>query len=143
VINQCRKQDGVVLVVSLLLLLVVTLLAVSTLNTGIVDLRIVDNMRAQQEAEAAAQQAIERILGDVTKYDMAAVAEPMDIHGTQVQMTAPACLRTAPAKGDSALNKLAPEDTVWGVIATVETAEGARAVLHQGVAIRMVANSCP
>jgi Tfp pilus assembly protein PilX len=56
------KQGGETLVVVLVMLVVLTLLVVSALRAGTTNLRIVGNMQMQEEASAAAQQAIEQLM---------------------------------------------------------------------------------
>jgi Tfp pilus assembly protein PilX len=137
-------QDGAVLIMSLLMLQVITLLTVSSINSSVVDLRIVDNMRAQQEAETQTQQAIEQVLSSADNFDADAVAQTITIHGVAVKTAKPRCIRAMPAAGYSAVWQLAPEDTVWVLEGSLEDAStGARTTLHQGAQIRLVAGSCP
>jgi Tfp pilus assembly protein PilX len=137
------RQRGAVLVVSLLMLVVVTLLAVSSVNSGTVNLRIVDNMRAQQEAEAAAQQAIEVVLSDVINFENKVAYTDLPFNHVKVSTSAPQCLMARPSSGCSATWELCPEDTAWELVAEVApNAAGAEANLHQGVSIRLVAGSC-
>ena len=143
-VNTRTSQCGAVLVVSLLMLVVITLLAVSSINLSTVNLRIVDNMRTQQEAESAAQQAIERVLGNVANFETPTAYNDLTINGIAVDTTAPVCLQAMPADGNSAVWPLAPEDTAWMLAADVTNATtGADVDIHQGVTIRLVAGSCP
>lgn len=57
-----RRQAGATLVVALIMLVVVTLLAVSTLGTTRMNLKVVGNMQSRGEALNAAQQAIEAVI---------------------------------------------------------------------------------
>jgi len=57
-----RLQRGATLVVALIMLVLLTLFAVSAMNTSIVNLKVVGNMQSRSEALAAAQQAIETVL---------------------------------------------------------------------------------
>ena len=54
-----HREKGAVLVISLLMLIVLTLLAVSAINTGTINLRVAGNMQAQTRVELATRQAIE------------------------------------------------------------------------------------
>lgn len=58
------RQRGAALIVTLLMLVVITLLAVALINSSTVNLRIVDNMRTIQEQESMVQRAIERVSSD-------------------------------------------------------------------------------
>ena len=138
-----RRQQGAVLIVSLLMLVVLTLLAVSAINTSTVNLRIVDNMRAQQEVESTTQRAIEQVLSDVDNFSSPA-AQTLTIDGHNVAISQPQCVRFRPATGYSAKWGLAPEDTTWEVDASLTDAStGAQANIRQGIEIRMTAGNCP
>ena len=55
------RQAGATLIISLIVLVLMTLLAVSTFNLGKGNLQIVGNMQRQNEALAAAQEVIEEL----------------------------------------------------------------------------------
>lgn len=57
-----RKQDGVVLVVCMIMLLLITLFALAAINMSTVNLRTTTNSQIRAEAVAAAQQAIEEVV---------------------------------------------------------------------------------
>ena len=98
-----RRQRGVTLIVTLIMLTVLGLLAGWALKSGTTNLRIVSNMQARQEAFSAAQSAIESTISNPTfSQQPAAVAAnpiPVDVDGDGVaDMTAtltpaPACYR--------------------------------------------------
>ncbi len=138
-----RYQRGAVLIVSLLMLIVLTLLAVSSINTGTVNLRIVGNMQAQTNAEMATHQAVEEYLSSISNFTTPTAAT-ITVNGLDVAISEPVCRRQAPAKGYSAAWKLVPEDDEWEFDATVsDTNTGAQVGMVQGIKIRMVAGSCP
>lgn len=56
------RQRGATLLVGLVMLVLLTLLAISAFNTSSVQLRIVGNMQSKQEALAAANQAAAQVL---------------------------------------------------------------------------------
>lgn len=138
-----NKQCGAILAVSLLMLVVLTLLGVSSINSGTINLRIVDNMHAQQEAETAAQRAIEQVLSDVANFENPTAYNDLSIDGILVDTAVPECVQTIPVEGYSAVWQLAPEDTTWTFKAAVANeSTGASVDIHQGVKIRLVAGSC-
>lgn len=138
-----RKQRGATLIVSLIMLMVLTLFAVSAINLSSINLRIVGNMQAQKNMELVAQDAIERVLNSAAYFGPTAVAQSFSIQGFDVDVTAPACVRSVPATGYSATSGISPEDNDWELIATVEDGlTGAALNLHQGVRIRMLAGNC-
>ena len=57
-----RVQEGATLVIALIMLVVITLLAVSALSTTNMNLQVVGNMQSRGEALHAAQQAIETVI---------------------------------------------------------------------------------
>ncbi|HUR90362.1 MAG TPA: PilX N-terminal domain-containing pilus assembly protein [Ramlibacter sp.] len=63
------KQSGVTLVVSLIMLIVLTLLVVSAIRFGNINLKVANNAQVDAEAQAAAQIAIERMVAAVDDAD--------------------------------------------------------------------------
>jgi Tfp pilus assembly protein PilX len=60
--NLRKSQQGVVLVISLIMLVLVTLFALASINMSTVNLRMTANSQVKSEAIAAAQQAIEVVV---------------------------------------------------------------------------------
>ena len=58
----CRRQCGATLIVSLIMLLLITMLAVTAFRLGASDVQIVGNMQHRQQAMAAAQSAVEQVI---------------------------------------------------------------------------------
>ena len=143
--NPRHRQQGATLIVSLVMLVVMTLFAVSAINLSSMNLKIVGNMQAQRLMEMAAQDAIERMLSSPTYYSLTPTAHSFTISGLTVSVSAPACVRNTPATGYTAIaGSILPEDNDWEFIATVtDGLTGAAMALHQGVRIRMLAGNCP
>lgn len=57
-----RRQRGVTLVIALIMLVVITLLAMSSLGTTNMNLKVVGNMQSRGEALQATQEAIETVI---------------------------------------------------------------------------------
>ena len=57
-----RRQRGATLLVALIMLVLLTMFAISSLNTSNTNLRVVGNMQAKSEASNVAQEAIETTL---------------------------------------------------------------------------------
>lgn len=57
-----RSQHGATLVIALIMLVLLTLFAISALNTSTTNLKVVGNMQARNEAFNAAQQAIDNVI---------------------------------------------------------------------------------
>jgi Tfp pilus assembly protein PilX len=87
----CRKQSGATLVVSLIMLVVLTLLSVSAIRFGLVNLKIVGNTQTEAEASAAAQAGIEQVIDlikSVENIDAIAAATPaISTGGTSYNVT--------------------------------------------------------
>jgi len=62
VTTSMRRQRGTTLVVALIMLVLLTLFAVSSLNTAKTNLKVVGNMQSKSEALNASQQTIEAVL---------------------------------------------------------------------------------
>src|SRR6478752_5815862 len=79
-------QRGMTLLVSLVMLVVLILLVVSAIRMSNSQLRTVGNVQAQNEAIAAAQQGVERLLGSVTNFTAPPATQTVnvDINGDGV-----------------------------------------------------------
>ena len=87
--NGIRRERGTTLLIALIFLVMLTLFAVSGMNTGIINLRTAHNSQMIVEAEYAAQQAIERVLNNSANFtDALAVAASstwnVDVNGDTV-----------------------------------------------------------
>lgn len=142
--NTRNAQRGATLIVSLIMLVVLTMFAVSAINLSSVNLKIVGNMQAQQAMEMAAQNAIEQQLSSPAYYTTMIAARTVNASGFNVNLGAATCIRNVPATGYSATSGISPEDNDWEIVATVsDPLTGANLTLHQGVRIRMLAGNCP
>lgn len=144
------SQSGASLIISLIMLVVITLLALSAINSSTINLRIAGNMQARDEARSAAQQAIEQFLStpvNFTAPPTAVTAVNIDINkdGTNdyaVSIAPPKCRRAAvqqPARSTQCASGVKSGlycwDTLWDVEATATSAKtGVSQVVTQGVA---------
>lgn len=151
-IYRIKAQHGTALIVSLVMLVVMTLLAITSINMSTVNLRIVGNMQAQMEAEAAVQTAIEGVIGDLNNFITPATA-PVNVTVADytVRLEAPLCVLTAPSAGYEAT--YSTDDNVAGVrfdndwilraSNTAGAIGGEFAENTQGVRVRAVLTPCP
>ena len=141
------------MVIGMIMLVLLTLLVVSAINSSSVNLRITGNMQAQDEARAMAQQAIERVLGVKANFYPTPTAQAatnyyVDNNSTgnavySVSVAAPVCKGAAkqfPGRTADCINGaragLFCWDTLWDVVATAtDSKTGVRQVITQGVAI--------
>jgi Tfp pilus assembly protein PilX len=140
-----NKQEGTVLFIGLILLVVLTMLALVGMRSSNTQLRIVGNVQSAKQVEAAAQLAIDQALNSVDAFNAptAPVTVPNLPSGVKVTVSDRQCLRATRAVGYSAAAKILPEDTVWNVQATAtDDLTGANVTVTQGVRIRMLAGSC-
>jgi len=149
-----RTQRGATLLVTLIMLVVLTLFAVTAFNLSSVNLRIVGNFQQQKETEAAVQQALAQVLSSVALFETPAVKSLCIPGGTnppcaasqhEITVDRPRCNYTTAARGyTKILGQLTPEDTNWDVRASYTNAlTNAKAAVVQGVAVRMLAGNCP
>jgi Tfp pilus assembly protein PilX len=147
-IKKLNNQRGATLFVALIFLLIMTLFAVSSINMSTVNLRIIGNMQAMKQMDAAAQDAIEQILSNSNNFGTGVSATTVDstVSGTNfvVNVAAPSCIDSRVATGYSAVvDNIIPEDNTWEIVASVtDNLTGASATIHQGVEMRMLAGNC-
>jgi Tfp pilus assembly protein PilX len=162
------QQGGMTLLVSLIMLVVLTLFAVTAIRTGNIGFKIVGNQQAQKLMEAAARQAIEQTVSNLGNFDALTPVAPSStvaqricvnansgdpvvaippaacVSGTQVDVAPVRCISTKRSQFDSLTQPMATYDNTWEIVTTVtDSVTGAKATYHQGVKIRMLSNSCP
>ena len=109
--NFHRRQRGATLVIGMIMLVLLTLFVIAAVNMSTLNLRVMGNTQARNEAVAAAQQVIERIVTtDFPKNPVATtvtvdVAAGTDTVGSgsgattySVAIAAPSCLNSIPIK---------------------------------------------
>lgn len=155
-----RAQYGVTLIIGLIMLVLITLMVTSAFMLSNTNLKSVGNMQFRDEAVAAANAAIEDVLGSLlTGGSMVqppgqTIAEDINNDGTadySVVIAAPTCIRAlqvgggpaAPGSGSSVSLGLPPGappsyNTVWDVDANVsDTLSGASVRVRQGVRVML------
>ncbi len=139
-----KKQQGMTLVIALVMLVVITILGISAIRMNNFSMLVVGNMQWRKSAENLAMMAIEQTMNSPVPF-----ASPT----ATVAFTAPAgytvtignrsCLRSTPASGYSALSAVAPEENYWEFNVSVnDTITGARTSMTQGVKVRQLSGSC-
>lgn len=120
-----QSQRGATLVIALIMLVLLTLFAISALNTSTTNLKVVGNMQARTEAFNAAQQAIDTVISgtDFVTNPTSAVVNPCGtanqlcidkdgqvttilsnshyttkINGAPFDLTKPSCITVRPIK---------------------------------------------
>jgi Tfp pilus assembly protein PilX len=146
-----RAQRGVTLVVGLIMLVLVTLLVTSAFILTGSNLKSVGNMQFRNEALAAANKAVEQVIGSA--FTTAPTAEDINVdidnNGTTdyvVHMAQPQCIRAFQNSITSSSSLSLPPsmstasswNTVWDLDATVtgsENSGGASMHVRQGVRV--------
>lgn len=138
-----RHQRGMTLIVSLVMLIMLTMFAISTMNLSNSNLKVVGNQQALRAVEAAAQQALERVVSGSVIFN-APAAQTFTIDGFTVAVTAPVCIRSQIATGSSlGIGTLIPEMDLFEVRAsTTDSFSGATASAVQGVDLMMLSGYC-
>ncbi len=140
-----RSQSGATLVTALIFLVIMTLFAVSSINMSTVNFKIVANMQAQKQIDAAVQDAIEQTISTMNQFNLTPAASTISTSMGIVDVSSPDCLDSQVATGYSAVvESIIPEDNTWELSATLtDSITGAVSTIHQGVEIRMLAGNCP
>jgi hypothetical protein len=154
-----RRQDGAVLLVSLIMLVLMTLFALTGIRLSSVNLRIIGNYQWQKETEILVDTALEQVLSDAANFSPTTTAHDICSDGTvsdvgncpllapaRGTVTAPACSNARPAEGYSlAIGTLVPEDSDWTMRATAtdSATSGATVTIVRGVTARLLAGNCP
>lgn len=116
-----KKQQGVVLIIGLIFLVLLTLMAVTALNLGKADFMATANMQMRKESVRAAEQVIDEVIAN-TSIDLTAGTNifgtgtnvrTIDINGqgatVTVTVAAPVCKQVAPIM-NSSLDFNKPDD---------------------------------
>ena len=142
-----NNQQGVVLVMALVMLLVLSTIAVSAIRSTNSGIRIVGNMQAQDEVELAAQIGIEQLLSDLDKFTTptgATINVDINRDGTNdyaVTVSAPVCVASWDVKNaySAQLSAQNPKTNLYDLSATVtDNRTGATAKIHQGVRVDLM-----
>lgn len=159
-----RNQRGVTLLISLIMLLVLTLFAVSMIRLSNTNAMIVGNLQVQQALESAANQAIETDLNSANFYNdqingtgcwaggaASAVVgtgscfNGASMNGYTVTLYKPKCLYTQKSTGYSAISNVAPDDDFFEVTAVATdplTNTQATVTVVQGVKVTLPTGNC-
>jgi len=145
------RQTGTTLIISLIMLVLLTLIGISAINSSTTNLRIAGNMQAMDEARGAAQQAIELLMSSRTNFDPSPTGAPatwysVDNSGTNqysVTVATPVCKAASlqiPARSPQCVTGVASPlpcwDTLWEVTATaVDPKTGVTQTVVQGTAL--------
>jgi hypothetical protein len=147
-----KKQSGSIIIISLMFLMGLSLIAVSAMKVGNLNMKIINNENQKELLRFKTQQALERTITDPTSF--AIETEDVLVDG-QVVSLQKQCLFAQQAGGyganftnnvggdlDNGGNNLVPQDTVWRIKATAQDLKGVSAGVIQGIEMRMLAGFC-
>jgi Tfp pilus assembly protein PilX len=149
-------QRGSTLLISLIMLAVLALFAVSSIRGSLVNLRIAGNSQYQLEAQMAAQRAIDDFVSSLDSF-----ANPRTVNlvysttantgidatgggnAYNVTVAPPKCVYIKAVAGYSySLAGQAPKDTTWRITSTAtDVGSGAVLVINQGVKVVLPATA--
>ncbi len=115
-----KTQRGAALLMGLLLLLVLTLLAVSAVNLSTINLRIVSNMQASKQGEAAIDQAMATVLSDPTNFTTNKATTLNIPIGDAIVTVEPRICLYSESLGDTSSWATPGELALWQVTATYQ-----------------------
>lgn len=142
-----RKQTGMALVITLIMLLLMTLTVSSSFNLSTSNLEGVGNQQWRSEALAATDVAIEQVVGSAFTTAPAAQAIDVDINQDgdvdyAVQVSQPVCVRAqlSSSAPPSSLTLVGMSNdtwnTIWEIVAvTQDPASGASVQVRTGVRV--------
>lgn len=149
-----RHQRGATLLVSLIMLVVLTLFAVSMIRGADVSLRVVGNFQQQKIIEQGAWLELEKFISNSANFTTPATQPAACINGLDtactagyhVLLAAPTCINNKTAAGYTLkVGELGPRDDDWEVTATVtDPADDTKVYMRmvQGIRVRMLTD-CP
>ena len=144
-----RRQGGAVLIIGLIMIVLITLIVVNAFTLSSSNLKSVGNMQVREEAVAAANQAVERLISAPFTNAPATQTFTVDINKDgandySVVVAQPTCIRAATARVappsevemPAAMSSGSTWNTDWNISATVtDAASGATVQVNQGVRV--------
>lgn len=139
------RQHGATLIVVLIMLVILTLFAISAVNLSSSNLRVISNMQARKLVEQVGLQGSEQVISSMANFSSPAAAVTVSAPtGMTVTVSKRVCQYATAASGYSAVQPIVPEDTQWDYSITVsDSVTNASARFWQGAKIRMLAGNCP
>lgn len=143
-----KQQRGSTLLVALIMLVLLTLIALSAINSTTSSIQVVGNAQFREEANAAAQKAIEKVISTGDFRTTPPASQSIDVNQDGVAdytvtfSPAPSCLSFRPVDpADTGVPSVCASSigavcfwTMWDIRAVVSDVKtGASVVLHQGV----------
>lgn len=147
------SQHGATLIVGLIMLVVITLVVLNAFTLSSSNLKSVGNMQVREEAVAAANRAIENLIGTPAVFTVAPTTYSYTVNMNNdtvtprnyaVSVAAPTCIRAVKASSSAPsdvelgeeMSAASTWNTEWDIDATVlDSASGASVRVRQGVRV--------
>lgn len=143
------RQRGATLIISLVMIVLITLIVVNAFTLSSTNIKSVGNMQVRDEAVAAANQAVERLISSPFTNALGTQTFQVDINKDSVDdyavaLATPVCIKAQAATEGSpsdvelgaAMSSGSTWNTDWDIQATVvDSASGASVNVHQGVRV--------
>ena len=140
-----QRERGATLMISLVMLVVLTLFALTGFNLSSVNLKIAGNYQQQRFVEATIQQAIEQFVSTPAGFARIPTGQTYTVNGITVTVSAPQCnyYSIPPGVSGRTTDTIGTEDTQWQVRAVATDSFGSAATaIVMGVQVRLLANNC-
>jgi Tfp pilus assembly protein PilX len=153
--RSAARQRGAALIVALIMLVVVALLGIGAIQSSMTGLRLSRNAQFSQQAQLAAQRAIDAQITNLATFTAASTAPAtatvnidVDLDGTDdfsVVTDRPRCLGAVAAEGYSYEGTAPPRWTTWAMRAVATEIGGSTsAEITQGIRVLLpVSAECP
>ena len=156
-------QNGATLLIALVMLVVLTMMAITMINSSSLNLKIVGNFQQQKVMEQGAREQLENFISSSGNFSTTAAApaaicvngiDSSCTGGYHVLISAPSnaafattCIKSAAATNyTKKIGEIPPDDDDWEVSATVvDPADHSKVYMRivEGVRVRMLAGNCP
>lgn len=137
-----HRQEGAILAISLIVLVILSAAALSAVNIARIDLKIASNVQSQEMVSNNLNQSLEKHISDIAVFN-----EPEKAHDqvgiADIEIAKSECVASKPSSGYSALSGISPEDTYWKIEATArDSVTGVSMAVTQGMKIKMLSGYC-
>ncbi|MGI9212681.1 MAG: PilX N-terminal domain-containing pilus assembly protein [Methylococcaceae bacterium] len=149
------SQRGVILVVSLLLLTLLSVMAVTATHIDTTQLRIIANMQDELSLDALTQAELDQVLSQARGFQLQ-TCDPPPYRKTfdavraatasefEFDLDEPRCLHAQAESGSSALSGVGLEETLWELrIKGRDLRTGNELIMRSGVVLHQPAGMCP
>lgn len=138
-----KKCSGFVLLITLMLMVGLTLLAIPTIQMSNLNMKIIQNENQREELRYIVQRAIDEVINDATtdKADFGPGVVDIDIDGQMVEVRKECLFETEIQGTGFQSSEMAIKDAVWQISGT-GIKNGIQISLVQGLSMQMLSMGC-